>query len=108
MGLGRRVVPVVGLFLFLLLPHCRSSYAGLCERQKDCEGGNDKDVEACIEGARGQEEVASAYGCSDLFDRWIDCTDAKATCKDKRFESGACKAEGDALLACQKAASGRK
>lgn len=93
--------------LALSLAHCSSTYSDLCEKQKDCEGGNDKDVDACVEQARGLEEVAEAYGCSDAFDKQIDCVAAKSTCTEKNFDTNGCESESKALVACVGAASGR-
>ncbi|OJY31216.1 MAG: hypothetical protein BGO98_45950 [Myxococcales bacterium 68-20] len=104
----RLVTALVSGSLLLSLPHCGSTYADLCEKQRDCEGGNDKDVQACIEFARGGEEVAAAYDCSDAYERQASCLTNRAVCKDKRLDDSACKAEEAALTACEKAASGKK
>jgi hypothetical protein len=95
-----------GLLLFTL-PHCSGTFSDICEKEKDCEGGNDADIDACVEGARGAEEVASAYDCSDAFDKVVDCTVDRGVCKDGHFDSSACDAEQKALQSCQRAASGK-
>ena len=99
-------ISVIGVLL-LSLSHCSSTYSTLCEKQKDCEGGNDNDVDACIESLRGAEEVAAAYDCSDAFDKQVDCVESKAACKDKKFAKDVCDAENKALGACESAASGK-
>ena len=102
------LVGVLGGALFLLLPHCSGTFSDLCEREKTCEGGNDADVDACVERIRGGEDIASAYDCGDPFDKLIDCLDSKASCVNGKINDDGCKAEEDALESCQKAASGRK
>src|SRR5262245_39691569 len=54
---------------------CKSKYAKYCENQKTCEGGNDKDLDACIESRRTKEEVAEAYDCENSFDEVTKCYD---------------------------------
>jgi hypothetical protein len=93
--------------LLLSLSHCSGAYSDLCEKEKDCEGGNDNDVDACVEGLRGAEEIAAAYDCSDAFDKQVDCLSSKAVCKDKKFGKDVCAAESAAVSACTKAASGK-
>ncbi|HVH44964.1 MAG TPA: hypothetical protein VM925_21570 [Labilithrix sp.] len=97
-------ITLLGL-LSLSLANCTSTYTDICTKEKDCEGGNDKDVDACIERLRGQEDVAAAYDCSDAFDKALDCAESTATCKDKNFATE-CKSQNDALESCTEAASG--
>ena len=94
--------------LALSLPSCASTYADLCQKQRDCEGGNDADLEACVEAAHGAEEIAAAYDCRDAFDKQVACLESKAVCNNKRFDESACRAEEDAVEACEKAASGKR
>lgn len=98
---------LVGLLL-VSLPHCSSTYTDLCEKQKGCEGGNDKDVDACVAQARGAEEIAAAYDCLDAYDKQVDCLAAKAVCRNGKLDESPCKAEEEAVEACEKAASGKK
>jgi hypothetical protein len=96
----------------LSLSHC-SKFDDPCVQEKDCEGGNDNDVEACVELARGLENVADAYDCGDPFDKYTDCLKQKATCRDvgggkKSYGAGdACKAEQEASSTCIAANSGK-
>lgn len=101
-----------GVLLLCTLPHCSGRFADLCEKEKDCQGGNDADVDACIERSRGAEEVASAYDCSEPFEKYADCLEEKSTCGDnngrKSFSSGgACNAAEEAFESCQQAASAK-
>ncbi|HVH44963.1 MAG TPA: hypothetical protein VM925_21565 [Labilithrix sp.] len=100
------VIALAG-FVLAVLPHCGSQYADLCEAQRNCSGGNDKDVDACVEAFRAQEKVASAYDCDSQWDTVSNCLDT-ATCKDRRLDTSACEAQVKALSDCQKAATGRK
>lgn len=94
--------------LFVLLPGCRSSYASPCEAAIACEGGNAADIDACVEESRGLEAIAAAYDCEDAFEKYFECLESKSVCKDGNYTTeGQCKAESDALEACQTAASGR-
>ncbi len=87
---------------------CHSTYKDYCEQKQQCEGGNDKDIDACIEEARAQEDVASAYDCTDAYDKYADCYKVKGACKNGKFDLSACSAEGTAYFTCNNAASGRK
>ncbi len=110
-----RLHPGVGIFgalLFFSLAQCSSTYADACQSSIDCEGGNDKDVDACIAEARGAENRAEAYDCGDQFEAVADCTKESGTCKEeegrKSFSAGdACKAKNEALSACVNAATCR-
>jgi hypothetical protein len=95
-----------------MLPNCASTYSDPCQAEVDCTGGNDADVDACVEASRGSEEIASAYDCSEPFDKYVDCLKEKSTCKDsggtKRYtDDNQCGALKEAVESCQKAASAR-
>jgi hypothetical protein len=93
--------------LGMMLTACGNPYGDLCASSIQCEGGNDKDVGACIALANGAEEEAAAYGCSDAHAKLIDCVNRSSTCNKTHFQTS-CNAESDALAACENAASGRK
>jgi hypothetical protein len=94
--------------LLIALPHCSGQAADYCEKEKDCKGLNDKEVEACIAEIDGAEDVASAYDCSTEFDKLLTCAADKVTCKDGRLDDDPCEAEQKALSSCEGAASGKK
>jgi hypothetical protein len=102
--LRRNLGVLAGAFALLFTTQCSSRYDAHCENQRSCLGGNDNDVNACIEGARATENIASAYGCDDQWDAFADCLE-KVVCRDGRLDSSGCKPQGDALEACEKAAS---
>ena len=90
------------------LPACKSTYASTCEASIACEGGNDADIDACIEQARGAEEVAAAYDCSDPFEAYADCAKERSVCKEGKFKTDdSCEAQEEAVEACVKAGSAR-
>ena len=87
---------------------CHSTYYSYCESRQQCEGGNDKDIDACVQSAQGEEDVASAYDCSDAFDKYVDCFKAKGSCKNGNYDLSGCSSEAQAYSSCKKAASGKK
>lgn len=94
--------------LLILLPGCSSGFSDFCEAKIACEGGNDKDIDACVEEAKGTESVAEAYGCGDEFDKMFECSESNQKCEDKDYSSkGACEDQSRALSACIKAASAK-
>lgn len=88
----------------LLLTACGSSYGDRCAASVQCRGGNDRDVDACIAGTNGDEQVAAAYDCLDAYFKHAECVDVTSTCNDRRFENN-CKEQSDALKKCVDAAS---
>ena len=90
----------------LALVGCGSKYKTFCEDQAQCIGGNDADIDACVAEAEGQKDVASAYDCSDPWDKLADCYENKGTCKNKQYTAD-CGSEQAALQSCEKAASSR-
>lgn len=98
----------LGAMLALFGTGCHSTYYSFCESQQQCSGGNDKDIDACVQSAQGQEEIAEAYDCEDAWDKYVDCIKDKASCKNGSYDTSSCKTESDALSSCKKAASGKK
>lgn len=73
-----------------------------------CEGGNDKDIDACVEETKGTEATAEAYGCGDELDQLFECSEPKFSCKEKKYRADdACADQAKALSACINAASSR-
>jgi hypothetical protein len=105
----RHILSALGLLVLLASTHCSSGFSNYCEKERDCRGGNDNDVDACVEQFIAAENIASAYDCGDQFDAAADCLE-NATCnaKDQRLENSACATQQKALSDCQKAASARK
>lgn len=99
-------------FVALASVACKSTYSDYCKARQECEGGNDADIDACIETSRASEDVASAYDCEDSFDKYAECYKAKGSCKSvgntKFYDLSACGEEAKAYSSCTQAASGRK
>ena len=51
-----------------------------CEEQRDCIGGNDKDLEACIVSMDYMEDVADEQGCADEYEARFECREAETKC----------------------------
>ena len=97
----------------LSLVGCSSRFDRLCAEAVDCEGGRDRDIDACVAAAEGDEDVAAAHDCSAEFDDYFDCVERRAFC-DTRSAGGAgswstydsysgtssCVAEEDRLSRC--------
>ncbi|MBW2522873.1 MAG: hypothetical protein JRI23_01795 [Deltaproteobacteria bacterium] len=76
-------------------------YGDYCEAMMDCEGGNDADVEACIEEAEGAEEVASLWDCDEYFDELFTCVEEKSDCESDYYTPGdSCQDEEEDYEAC--------
>lgn len=83
---------------------CAHPYADFCKNVAQCSGGNDADIDACQADYASAEKVASAYDCSDAFDKVWDCMERTGTCKSQSYSTD-CSTEKKALSACQDAAS---
>ena len=90
---------------------CGSTVGDYCEAWAECEGGNDRDREACVQLEEGEGGAASAYDC---FDEWVarmECLEKYSTCDDSDpsnpdfDDNDACDSERDKLNACIEAAS---
>ena len=103
----RRTLPVVLAVASLALAGCGSKFKTYCENKSQCSGGNDKDINACVAEAEGGKDVASAYDCSDPFNKVVDCYDSTGHCKSGVYTVD-CDSEQTALAACEKAASAKK
>jgi hypothetical protein len=76
----------------------------------DCLDGNDNDVAYCIADMEQDADVDDAYGCSDYFDDYFDCTESNASCHhDANVTSwssgGHCDSANDRLGDCRDRAS---
>jgi hypothetical protein len=81
-----------------------SSYGDICDQTIQCIGGNDEDIDACVQQYEGNEDVASAYDCSDPFDKYIECVNDKIDCDDGKLDFD-CGDEAESLQECISAAS---
>lgn len=108
---GLALLPV----LLVGFTQCTSSTRKVCEAERDCTGGNDKDLDACIAASKATEEAAEEYGCGSAFDDFADCLEGSSKCVETKLGSGtiksldtsACASQSNTYRACVKAASGR-
>ena len=93
-GLG-----LVGLMCGLLA--C-NPYGDYCKAAMDCEGGNDKDVDACVAQAEAAADDASLWDCDEWYDAAFECTEAEASCEngDYGVHDDSCQSEQEDYGAC--------
>jgi hypothetical protein len=84
---------------------CGSKFRNYCEKRAQCRGGNEKDIEACVADKEGDNNQAKAYDCDDAAQKYAECLDQKAFCKNGSYDTSACATESQALSACVCAAS---
>jgi hypothetical protein len=80
--------------LFAVLGGCGPDVQTICEDREACTGGNEKDVEACVEGWDAQGDLADELGCSDEYAEYADCFEQSAECIDEP-SGGNCAGDGD-------------
>ncbi|MBI4705815.1 MAG: hypothetical protein HY744_32375 [Deltaproteobacteria bacterium] len=99
---------MVGMLAACAVVAC-NKYGTYCQDAEDCVGGNDADIDACVVDSNEQEDVASAYGCSEEFDALWECAEPDAHCdKDKWIYSDKCESKYKSLTECEHDASGHK
>jgi hypothetical protein len=96
------------VFVLATLAGCSNKYQSFCEAAQQCRGGNDKDIDACVEASNADEDVAKAYDCNDAFEKLADCRIQKSTCTMKQYGTADCNAENVALSACRQGATAKK
>ena len=99
----RTTFALCSLFATLAVAGC-GAFPGLCKTEQQCLGGNDKDEKACEDGFKSGANIASDYGCSDNFNKLIDCYNTTLTCTNGTPTVN-CAAQLDALTSCEKASS---
>ncbi|MBK9266295.1 MAG: hypothetical protein IPM54_41730 [Polyangiaceae bacterium] len=84
-----------------LLGAC-TSYSTMCVDEMDCRDGNDADVDACVIGYESQDDLASLHGCSDFWNRYIDCRVERSHCESSDIwtDDGDCSDEWDDYRDC--------
>lgn len=87
---------------------CSGIERSYCDKQRQCIGGNELDLNACTQQWIYEGKVAGDYGCADAFNKYLTCLDMTSTCDTtlgvKNFKNS-CDAEDSALEACKTAAS---
>lgn len=54
----------------------------ICKETEACRGGNERDVEACVEVAEAERNLTDDIGCGDEHDTYYECYEKYATCRD--------------------------
>jgi len=60
---------------------CGADHRARCEAEKQCRGGNDKDIDACVAFLDEYREYYDDIGCSDEYDAYFACSDELAECR---------------------------
>lgn len=56
----------------------------LCEAKEQCNGGNEKDIEACVAQEEYEAEVADIIGCTSEYEDYTECFIEQATCSEEQ------------------------
>lgn len=92
-----RILPLA--LLLIPLAGCADEVAQYCTKKAQCEGGNDKDINACIYGVAGTIKETSAYGCKDPYDKVMQCLYSRGMCVNGKYGAD-CSAEQNAVNQC--------
>jgi hypothetical protein len=115
-----RLVKVGVVALAFGMVGCAGTARKYCEKKVACEGGSDRDKDACTDTKDGESDVADDYNCSDQFDSALDCVNDHSTCQttndgstrsftsvDMKSGKDACQAQLEALASCKQAANAK-
>lgn len=61
---------------------CGPDIDSYCEKEVQCLGGNDKDIDACVAIYDVSGDFYSDLGCSDEFDAYFECITPLAQCNE--------------------------
>lgn len=101
----RKLYIVSSLFLAALIG-CSGAEQNYCNQLVQCEAGNDKDRDACVQNLIYTGKRASDYSCSDAYNNYLSCLVQTSVCSQAKLMDS-CSANRDALNACEVAASVR-
>lgn len=99
---------VLSLGALLAAVSCSGATGDYCDKEHDCEGGNDADRDACVARAQASSDVADDYDCGDQYGEYLDCIADKSTCNNGHLESSACASQSLSLNNCVEGARGKK
>lgn len=60
---------------------CGPDIRGQCESQVQCAGGNELDIEACVEVTEVVYDFYVDLGCGDEYDVYIECAEPYLKCR---------------------------
>lgn len=101
-----RRLQILSALSILFTLACSSTEQSYCNKLVQCEAGNDRDRDACVQSWLSRARVAADYGCGDAYSSYVTCVDMTSTCSMSMLSSS-CNANRDALDACEAAASVR-
>ena len=101
---GSALVVTLGAVVFA----CGSSWDDYCTKLTQCQGGNDKDKQACIDAQEAQKKEASDYGCGSQFNDYQSCQSSGASCQAGKFTAATCDTQRNAVETCVSNASSIK
>lgn len=105
-----RNLGLVFAFFLTMAAGCSATEKSLCDKDRQCRGGNDADFNACVQSLVYEGKIAADYGCSDAYASLITCVDTTSICDTiltVKYLKNSCSAQIDALNTCEKAASVR-
>ena len=77
---------VVGAAVALGSPAC-DPFNAYCTAKIECEGGNDRDLEACEITSQAGADRAQVYECTGEFEAFSACREASSECDEFGFYS---------------------
>jgi hypothetical protein len=76
-------------------------YSSLCTDEMDCRRGNDADIDACVISYDENDDLGNLHGCSDLWNRYVDCRVQQSHCKSGVWtDDGDCNNEWQDYAKC--------
>lgn len=97
-------IPVLALLAITSLG-CSAREKAICDKLITCEGGNDKDRDACVSASVQNTQIYEAYKCGDAYSKYLDCLEASSVCSSGKLKSDSCSSQGQAAASCVNAAS---
>jgi len=99
--LPRTLGLAISLLIACTLGAC-TTYGSMCADEMECRDGNDADIDACVVGYDAQEELGDLHGCTDFWNRYIDCRSVEAHCENSDIwtDDGNCSDEWDDYRDC--------
>ena len=64
-----------------------TSDGAICDKLITCEGGNDKDKDACVDSWIQNTQVYEAYKCGDAYSKYLDCVEASSICSNGKLKN---------------------
>ena len=89
---------------------CSGTEKSICDKGRQCYGGNDNDYNACVQTLVYEGKIAADYGCSSAFATVLTCIEATSICETTpvigtKFLKSSCGDQANALESCERAAS---